>query len=130
MSSSEPLGSIFLTDSPKQIKDKINKYAFSGGQATKEDQEKYGANLDVDVPYQYLTFFLHDDQKLQDIAQKYRAGKMLTGEVKKILIDILIDMVQKHQAARSAATPEVIEAFMSVRDMRSAAAIGAKTKKQ
>jgi tryptophanyl-tRNA synthetase len=118
MSSSDPTGSIFLTDTPKQIKDKINKYAFSGGQDTKELQEKLGANLDVDVSYQYLSFFLHDDEKLKEIGQKYSTGKMLTGEVKKALIDVLTELVQRHQTARAAVTPEVIEAFMSVRNMR------------
>lgn len=31
MSTSDPNSAIFLTDTPKQIKDKINKHAFSGG---------------------------------------------------------------------------------------------------
>ena len=37
MSSSIPNSAIFLTDTAKQIKDKINKHAFSGGKATKEE---------------------------------------------------------------------------------------------
>jgi len=41
------------------------------------------------VPYQYLRFFLDDDDKLADIADKYGKGEMLTGEVKKILIECL-----------------------------------------
>lgn len=51
MSSSEPTSSILLTDKPDEIKKKINKYAYSGGGATIEDHKKYGANLDVDVPF-------------------------------------------------------------------------------
>lgn len=42
MSASIPNSAIFVTDSPKQIKDKINKHAFSGGGATKEEQEASG----------------------------------------------------------------------------------------
>ena len=51
------------------IKNKINKYAFSGGRDTKEEHEKYGGNTEVDVSYQYLTFFLEDDTKLAEIKE-------------------------------------------------------------
>jgi len=51
MSSSDPTSGILLTDSANDIKKKINKYAFSGGQATLELQKEKGANLDIDVPY-------------------------------------------------------------------------------
>ena len=37
MSSSDATSSILLTDTPKMIKDKINKYAFSGGRQTVEE---------------------------------------------------------------------------------------------
>jgi hypothetical protein len=43
----------------------------------------------VDVAYQYLSFFLEDDDELKRIGDEYKAGRMLTGEVKKILIDTL-----------------------------------------
>jgi tryptophanyl-tRNA synthetase len=41
MSSSEPNSAIFMTDTPKQIKTKINKYAFSGGQVSVEEHSTY-----------------------------------------------------------------------------------------
>ena len=68
-----------MTDKPKEIQNKINKHAFSGGKATKEEQQKYGADLGVDIPYHYLVFFLEDDKELETIAEKYRTGKMLSG---------------------------------------------------
>jgi tryptophanyl-tRNA synthetase len=64
MSSSNPISGIFLTDKPADIKNKVNKYAFSGGGATIEEHKANGANLDVDVPYQWLRFYLEDDDKL------------------------------------------------------------------
>ena len=67
MSASNPNSSIFLTDTPDQIKNKISKYAFSGGKATKEDHQKHGGDPEVDVSYQYLTFFMENDQKLSEI---------------------------------------------------------------
>ena len=47
----------------------INKYAFSGGRDTMEEHRKYGGNCDVDVSYQYLRFFLEDDERLEKIRQ-------------------------------------------------------------
>ena len=89
MSSSVYSSAILLTDKPADVKKKVNSYAKSGGQETAELQRKLGADLEVDVPYQYLTFFLDDDEKLEDIKQKYSKGELLTGEVKAILIDVI-----------------------------------------
>jgi tryptophanyl-tRNA synthetase len=89
MSSSDPTSGILLTDTANDIKKKINKYAFSGGQPTLEEQREKGANLDIDVPFQYLQFFLEDDEKLEDIRKKYSSGEMMTGEIKQILIEVL-----------------------------------------
>lgn len=58
----------------------INKYAFSGGGATLEDQRAKGANLDVDVSWKYLNFFMEDDLQLAKIGEEYASGRMLTGE--------------------------------------------------
>ena len=69
MSASDANSSIFLSDTPKQIKNKVNKYAFSGGGATVEEHKEKGGNCDVDISYQYLTFFLEDDEKLEQIRQ-------------------------------------------------------------
>jgi len=117
MSASDPNSAIFLTDTKEQIKHKVNKYAFSGGQATSEEHKKLGANLDVDVPYQYLKFFLEDEKKLEEIRIKYSKGEMLTGEVKTILIETLCELVRRHQVARNAVTDPIIDAFMAVRKM-------------
>jgi tryptophanyl-tRNA synthetase len=51
MSSSVYSSAILLTDTEKVIKDKINKYAFSGGRQTVEEHREKGADLEVDVPY-------------------------------------------------------------------------------
>ena len=81
MSASSSSSSIYMTDTPKQIKKKINSFAFSGGGKDIEEQRKYGANLDVDVAYQYLTFFLDDDEKLEQIGRDYRDGKMIDNSL-------------------------------------------------
>lgn len=47
----------------------INKHAFSGGRDTIEEHRKYGGNCDVDVSFMYLTFFLEDDDRLEQLKQ-------------------------------------------------------------
>jgi tryptophanyl-tRNA synthetase len=68
MSASQDNSAVFLTDTPAQIKAKIMS-SFSGGAKSLEEHRAKGANLDIDVPYQYLTFFLDDDEKLEYIRQ-------------------------------------------------------------
>ncbi|SCP05397.1 tryptophan--tRNA ligase, putative [Plasmodium ovale] len=104
---------IFLTDTPEQIRTKINKYAFSGGGATIEEHRQKGGNLNKDISYQYLRYLLEDDDKLNEIGEKYRKGEMLSGEIKKILIDVVTELVQKHQQRRAALTDADILYFFS-----------------
>lgn len=117
MSGSNENSAIFVTDTPKQIAKKVNKYAFSGGGETLEEHKEKGGNCAVDVPYQWLFFFLDDDEELERIRVEYSSGRMLTGEIKKILIDTLVPIVQRHQCARAAVTDDMVEAFMSVRKL-------------
>ncbi|XP_006035124.1 tryptophan--tRNA ligase, cytoplasmic isoform X1 [Alligator sinensis] len=117
MSASDPNSSIFLTDTPKQIKTKINKHAFSGGKDTIEEHRKYGGNCDVDVSYMYLTFFLEDDDKLEQLKQAYTSGALLTGELKKALIETLQPLIAAHQERRKQVTNEMVKQFMTPRKL-------------
>jgi tryptophanyl-tRNA synthetase len=117
MSASDENSSIFLSDTPKQIKNKINKYAFSGGGATVEEHKEKGGNCDVDISYQYLTFFLEDDEKLEQIRQDYTKGELLTGFLKKELIDVLTPIVTAHQEARKTITDEMVKEYMRPRPL-------------
>ncbi|KAG8093153.1 hypothetical protein GUJ93_ZPchr0012g19780 [Zizania palustris] len=117
MSASDPNSAIYVTDSAKEIKTKVNKYAFSGGQDSIELHRKLGANLDVDVPIKYLNFFLEDDNELEHIKKEYKEGRMLTGEVKQQLVAVLSELVARHQRARAQVTEEMVDAFMAVRPL-------------
>lgn len=117
MSASDPNSSIFLTDTPKAIKDKVNKHAFSGGKETLEEHRAKGGDCEVDVSYQYLTFFLDDDQRLEQIRQDYSSGKLLTGELKKILIEVLQKLVAEHQERRKDVTTDVVKLFTTPRQL-------------
>jgi len=117
MSASDANSSIFLSDTPKQIKNKINKYAFSGGGVTVEEHREKGGNCDVDISYQYLTFFLEDDDKLAQIKKDYTSGELLTGFLKKELIDVLTPICVSHQEARKNLTDEIVKEFMRPRPL-------------
>jgi tryptophanyl-tRNA synthetase len=74
-----------------------------------------GANLEVDIPYQYLEFFLEDDELLAEIKEKYSKGEMLTGEVKQVLINTLNEFLKEFQERRAKITDEDVERFMAIR---------------
>ena len=108
MSASEDVGTIYTTDSPDEVKKKINKYAFSGGQPDIEKHRSLGGNPDIDVSYQYLRiFFEHDDNKLKQIYDDYKSGKMLTGELKAILIEKVNEFLKEHQEKREKARNQI-----------------------
>ncbi|HTZ42120.1 MAG TPA: tryptophan--tRNA ligase [Candidatus Omnitrophota bacterium] len=108
MSSSEENTAIFSTDSPKEVETKIKKYAFSGGKDTIEEHRKMGGNPDVDVSFQYLKmFFEPDDEKLKKIHDDYKSGKMLTSELKEILIEKINSFLKEHQKRRKLAEKQI-----------------------
>ena len=111
MSASKPNSAIFLNDTNAQIKNKINKYAFSGGGDNLENHRKNGGNVDIDVSFQYLKFFLEDDDELNQIRINYSSGKMLTGELKNKCITILQKKIIDMQNIRNNITDQMIEQF-------------------
>lgn len=110
MSSTHQTPPVFLTDNPKTIQTKIKK-SFSGGKDTLELHREHGGDLRTDVAYNYLLYFCEDDKVLEKIAHQYGSGEMLSGEIKKILTDILVDLVIKHQENRSKITDEILTKY-------------------
>ena len=96
MSASIPNTAIFLEDSPKEIKRKINK-AFSGGRESAGLHRKFGGIPEKDKAYEILFYHHPDSNFVKEICQKYKKGEMLTGELKKICIDFLINFLTEHQ---------------------------------
>ena len=112
MSASDEKGTIYTTDTPDIVKKKINKFAFSGGQPDIEQHRKLGGNPDIDVSYQYLRiFFEPDDSKLKKIYEDYKSGKLLSGELKAILIEKINEFLKIHQEKREKAKQQ-IEQFL------------------
>ena len=103
MSSSIKETAIYTTDPPEIVEKKIKKYAFSGGQTTIKEHRKKGGNPDVDTSYQWLRFFEEDNEKLRKIHDDYSSGRLLTGELKQILIEKLTAFLKNHQKNRQKA---------------------------
>ncbi|KTW28137.1 tryptophan-tRNA ligase [Pneumocystis carinii B80] len=112
MSASDENTAIYLSDTPSQIKNKINKHAFSGGGATLEEHRLRGANTDVDVSFTYLKYFLEDDNQLEQIRKDYSSGKILTGECKAIAIDVLQKFVADFQEKLQLVTDDTLSLFL------------------
>uniref|UniRef100_A0A6C0ECJ6 tryptophan--tRNA ligase n=1 Tax=viral metagenome TaxID=1070528 RepID=A0A6C0ECJ6_9ZZZZ len=112
-SSEKSVPPIFMTDTEEEARLKIKTYAFSGGGQTKKDHIDYGANLEVDVAYQYLVYFLEDDEELKRIATEYRYGRMMTAEIKKIMADKICEILKDHQTKRNEITDETIALFFN-----------------
>lgn len=74
-----------------------------------------GADLAKDIPFQYLEYFLEDEEELMRIKKEYESGRMLTGEVKKILIQELQKLIGEFQERRKNVTQEVVEQFFAIR---------------
>jgi len=108
MSTSDPDSTIWTTDTPEQVKAKIMKHAFSGGQGSIEEHRKLGGNPDVDVAYQWLYYFFEpDDKKIKKIHDDYKSGKLLTGELKSYLVEKINAFLKEHQKKREAAKKQV-----------------------
>jgi tryptophanyl-tRNA synthetase len=107
MSSTDPQSVIFLTDSDQDIAKKIRK-SVSGGQVSKEDQLTLGANLEVDVAYQYLRYFMDDDEEFDRITKYYGPDpaytpKLMCGYVKSRAIEVVTKLIHEHHSARKLA---------------------------
>lgn len=115
MSASGNGGTIYTTDLPGAVERKINS-AFSGGQRDVEQHRKLGGNPDIDVSYQYLRIlFEPDDSELERIREEYSSGRMLTGELKAILIGKVNDFLEEHQRRREEARGRIGEFLLEER---------------
>ncbi len=108
MSSSDEFSFIAMTDTEKEVETKIKRYAFSGGRDNLEEHRKKGGVPEKDVSYQYLRmFFEPNDEKLRKIHDEYKSGKMLTSELKEILIEKINKFLKEHQRKRKLAEKQV-----------------------
>ncbi len=87
---------IFLNEDSKLVTKKINR-AFSGGQKTIEEHRKLGGNPDVDISCQYLSKLFLDEKEGKKLFEDYKEGKLSSGDVKKMLSEKLVKMLEGFQ---------------------------------
>ncbi len=99
---------LYFSDSEKILRKKINQ-AFSGGAVSVEEHRKHGGNPDKDVACFYLGKYFMSDEESNELFTKYRKGELLSGEVKKMLADKVVDLVQEFQKRLSTIRDEDVE---------------------
>ncbi|PVU86807.1 hypothetical protein BB559_006395 [Furculomyces boomerangus] len=112
MSSSLENTAIFTSDTQAQIKNKINRHAFSGGADTLELHRLHGGNPDIDVPYQYMEYFVDDDAFLKNLYDGYKRGEITTGEMKQHCIKVIQEFLAEFQKNENSVTEEDVKKFM------------------
>jgi len=118
MAASDSNSCIYMDDTPKAIKTKINKYAFSGGRDTIEEHKKLGGDCDVDISFQFLRYFLDDDDQLEMIRQSYSTGQMLSGELKAKAVEVVQGVIAILQQNRRSVNDETVVEFSRPRKLR------------
>ncbi len=105
MSKRDPLSMLTLNDSPELVKKKIN-MALTGGRKTVEEQRRLGGVPEDSVVYElYYYHFVDDDSKVRKVYDDYKAGRMLDGEMKKEITEIVIKFLEQHQKKRQKMIP-------------------------
>lgn len=107
MSSSAKETAILMTDDEKTVKNKINKYAYSGGKDTLEEHREKGGDTSVDISYQWLVFLEDDDQELARLKSGYESGEILSGEMKQACIRKVNTHLSLHQMRREQVAKDI-----------------------
>lgn len=109
MSASDPNSAIYTDETPKQVRNKVMKYAFSGGAVSAEEHRKEGGNPDIDASFRWLSLFHTDDAYLQKVADDYRSGALLSGEMKQLFVDHINHFLEAHRQRKEALRPRFEE---------------------
>lgn len=106
MSSSDDAPSILLSDDRDTVFDIIRTHAYSGGRTDLEVHREQGGNPEVDVSYQFLYYFFEKhDERVERLAREYQDGSLLSGEVKEMAAEKIVDFLEAHQERRKALGP-------------------------
>jgi tryptophanyl-tRNA synthetase len=105
MSKRDPMSMITLNDPPEVIAKKIGG-ALTGGRKTVEEQRKMGGIPEDSVVYELYNYhFVEDDSKVQKVYDAYKSGRLLDGDMKKDITEIVIKFLEQHQSKRKKMMP-------------------------
>jgi tryptophanyl-tRNA synthetase len=92
---------IYLDDDRETVERKFQRHAYSGGKSSVEAHRREGGNPAVDVAYRFLhAFFEPDDEEIERIAEQYRDGSLLSGELKQRAADAVATFLERHRERR------------------------------
>ncbi|MCD6590410.1 MAG: tryptophan--tRNA ligase [Candidatus Aenigmarchaeota archaeon] len=103
MSSSDPNSYIALTDTPEDIDRKV-KNMLTGGKESVELQRKEGGDPDKCVVFEIYKFhLLKNEEDVKKLYNDCKTGKILCGECKARLKNMLKEFLEEHQKKREKA---------------------------
>lgn len=110
---------IYLDMTFEQLQKIIKKNATSGcgGDGSMNDHRKYGGDLTIDVAYQYLQYFMHDDEELKKIAIDFASGKIGSSDTKTHMIKCVWNVISVHQTNKKNLDKKTLEEFFLVRKL-------------
>ena len=85
---------IYLLEDEETIKKKIYS-AFSGGRVSIEEHRALGGIPEIDVSFIYLKYLFLEPEEAEALSAEYKSGRLLSGAMKKILYDKVIEKVSK-----------------------------------
>jgi len=101
MRSSDDDPAISLSDDRETVHQKVARYAFSGGRGDLDAHREHGGDPEIDAACRLLyAFFEEDDATVERLAAEYRAGDLLSGELKAYAADRIADLLDAHRARR------------------------------
>ena len=100
MSKRNPMSYFTLQEEPEAILKKISN-AFTGGRPTVKEQKKLGGIPEICSIYEICMFqFFEDDDDLIKVYHDCKSGKLLCGEHKEQVIEIVLSFIKNHQQKR------------------------------
>lgn len=107
MSSSRPETAIFLTDSIRDVREKVMD-AFTGGQPTVKEQKKRGGDPDKCVVYGlYLYHLMPDDEELLELREACKSGELICGDCKARAVELMGKFLREQQEGRERARSQI-----------------------
>ncbi|KAF2246821.1 Nucleotidylyl transferase [Trematosphaeria pertusa] len=119
MSASIDLSAIYVNDTPDEIRAKVGLQPSPSNQRPSVDLQTPNRDPERNVCYQYLKFFLEDDDELAQISHDYASGRLSSDGVKERCAQELIQICASIQERRERVTDQELEYFMTPRKLDS-----------
>ena len=103
MSASIQSSAIFLTDSPSMIRDKLERAL----------PTTPGGEMDMEVVFQYLRFFLEDDQEFQRLERGFAAKEVTQEDLQAAVTEAVQEQIARFQKNRIQVTDDYLKSFMT-----------------